>query len=265
VTVLTVKRVDGMLELVRANLPRRVQSAGDFEDWEVIGPALVALVADLFEGIVSSSPPRARLRADILARSLAEYAIAFAWLTAEASERSGRIKSLLLDEFRERRKAGNKLEKEIAGRTAYDDLFDPSKRAGGPLPKSLLDDAVSERLKKLEADPSIKPLPNAFDMAFAADKHWMSEVDLVEHNPYALIYFTLFTGPSFSTHPSITAVAKMVTGQPPELAVGAAEPLGESEMPYGQSFLVLTNTLLISARSLGWPDESVVRRVLARD
>lgn len=240
--VFTIKRVDAVLELVRAYLPKHVVSDGDFEDWSVIAPALVSIVSDLFEGIASSTPPRGRVRAEVLARSLAEYAIAFAWLAGNENDRAAKVKSLLRDEFWERKKAANKLEKEIAGRPAYKDLFDDEKREGA-LPKTLLDGETRKRLTKLEADQSIKPLPNSLDMAFAADQFWMPQVDMIARNPFALVYFTLFTGPSFSTHPSISAVARMTAGAPQNIVVGAAAALGDSEAPYGQSYLTLINTL----------------------
>ncbi len=262
--VITMRRVDAILDLVRAYLPRLVDSSGDFEDWEVISSALVAIVADLFEGIMGCVPPKDRVRAEILARSEAEYAIVFAWLAADDAERQRRIRQLLRDEFEERGRAANQLEREIAGRRIYADLFDDEKRLGAALPKALLDDRAKARLAELENDESATNLPNAFDMAYAADKSWMPRIDTIKRNPYALVYFTLFTGPSFSTHPSITAVSNVVTGTPPQLAVGAARPLGESEMPYGQSYLVLANTLLVAARSLGWPEEEQVLDVMLR-
>lgn len=119
------------------------------------------------------------------------------------------------------------------------------------------------RLEQLRADNTLRSrLPGTLDMAFDADKRWMAEVPEVAHNPFALIYFALFTGPSFMTHPSVSSVARMVVGTPPDLIAGVPEPLGESEMPYGQSFLTLVNMLLVAARSLGWPDEAAIRAVL---
>jgi hypothetical protein len=261
--VFTIKRVDAVLGLVRANLPKQVVSDGDFEDWNVIAPALVSIVSELFEGIASSTPPSGRVRADVLARSLAEYAIAFAWLAGSEGDRAAKIKSLLRDEFWERKKAANKLEKEIAGRPAYKALFDEKRE--GALPRTLLDEGTRARLAKLEADQSIKSLPNSLDMAFTADQFWMPQVDMIARNPFALVYFTLFTGPSFSTHPSISAVARMTAGAPRNIVVGAAAGLGDSEAPYGQSYLTLINTLLVASKSLGWPNESEVRAALFSD
>jgi hypothetical protein len=56
----------------------------------------------------------------------------------------------------------------------------------------------------------------------------------------------------------------MSLGVPPDLVVGAAEPLGVSEMPYGQSLLAFVNMLLVASRALGWPDEATLREVLDR-
>jgi hypothetical protein len=264
VAVLTIKRVDAALELIRACLPKQVDSDGEFEEWNVIAPALVSIVGDLFEGIASCTPPRGRIRAEILARSLAEYAIAFAWLAGSEDDRPARVKSLLRDEFRERSRAANKLEREIAGRPAYKDLFDEEKREGA-LPATLLDEMTRERLASLELDDSIRELPNALDMAFAADKIWMGKIDMVKRNPFAMVYFTLFTGPSFSTHPSISAVARMTAGSAGNVIVGAPAALGDSESPYGQSYLTLISTLLVSSSALGWPDEGAIRDALIRD
>src|SRR5437879_4384064 len=81
-TVVSMKRVDGLLDAVRQNLPRPVSSSGEFEDWNVVGPALIAIAADLFEVVMGATPPRGRVRAEVLARTLTEYAITFAWLSA---------------------------------------------------------------------------------------------------------------------------------------------------------------------------------------
>ncbi|HEV7770604.1 MAG TPA: DUF5677 domain-containing protein [Solirubrobacterales bacterium] len=261
--LLTIRRVDTILGLIRANLPTNVETDGDFEDWNVIAPAMLSIVADLFEGMMVCTPPRGRLRADVLARSLSEHAIAFAWLASSEEARPGRIRSLLLDEFQERSRASNIMEKEIAGRQAYRDLFDETKRFGGAVPKTVLDEPTRNRLKELEADESIKPLPNAFDMAYAADTYWMPKLALVNRNPYALIYYMLFSASSFSTHPSISAVARMTSGSGAgQVTVGAPEGLGESDAPYGPAYLALVNTLTVASTALGWPKPGPILALL---
>jgi len=259
--VVGLQRVDALLNIVRAYLPRQVESTGDFEDWQVVAPALIAIAADLFEGMMGGVPPRGRLRAEVLARSLAEYVISFAWLAAADEDQLRlRLRQFLKDEYLEREKGENKLRDQIGGRAPYRYLFDPAtSRPGGPLPSALLDDQNRERLRQLKADSRIPNLPNTFDMAFAADARWMPEIDLVAHNPFALTYFTVFTGPSFMTHPSVTAVAAVTLGAPPNLVVGAPHSLGSSETPYGQALLSFLNMLLIASRTLGWPAEEDVR------
>jgi hypothetical protein len=264
--VVTVKRVDAIFDQLRQELPRAVESDGDFEDWNVVAPALIAVAADLLEGILASPPPRGRVRAEIFARSLAEYAIAFAWLAgADDEERARRLKALLKDEYREREKVANKLSDHIGRRDDYRDLFDPEKRKGGPLPAQLLDEPTRERLEALKADDSIPGLPDTFSMAFAADERWMPEIDLVEHNRFALIYVTLFSGPSFMTHASVSSVGRVVVGTPPNLIVGTPEALGDSETPYAQAYLTMFNMLLVASRALGWPDEAILRAGIVRD
>jgi hypothetical protein len=266
VTVVTIKRVDGLLEIVRSELPRPVTSSGHFEDWGVAAPALVATGALLFDAIMAATPPRGRVQAEVLARSLTEYTIAFAWVAgADPDERQRRMRALVRNDFNERAKADRKLVDHLRRRKPYAEFFDPNTtRPGGPLPRTLLDVTSRARLEALKDDESIPPLPNAFDMAFAADARWMPEIDLVAQNPFAVIYLVLFTGPSFIAHPSITAMTVLCTGQPPNLVVGAPQGLGGSDMPYGPSLSTFVNMLLVASRTLGWPDEAGVRAVLAR-
>jgi len=260
--VVTLGRVDGLLDLIHREIPREVESTGNFEDWAVMAPALIAVGADLFEAIMALPPPRGRLRAEILARSLAEYAITFAWLSAPArdEERGKRRKRLVKAEFLEREKAENKLKHQLGGQSAYEHLFRGDRL--GAVPRELMADVTRERLNQLKGESGLSPLPNSFDMAFDADKRWMPEVDVIGHNPFAMIYFVLFTGPSFMTHPSVSSIARMVTGSPPRLIVGVPERLSDSEMPYGQALLTLANMLFVASRSLGWPDENELRAVL---
>ena len=178
-TVFTIRRLDGLLELARAHLPRPVKSDGNFEDWDVVAPALVAICADLLEGIATSAPPKGRIRAEILARSLAEYAIAFAWISAadSAEGREARMRSFVKDEFSERERAENKLKDQMGSREGYEHLFADA-GSGGSLPRELLDEPTRTRLEELKADKDLSLPPNAFDQAFEADKRWMPEFEL---------------------------------------------------------------------------------------
>ena len=105
-------------------------------------------------------------------------------------------------------------------------------------------------------------LPGVLDRAFQADVRWMSEIELVAHNPFALIYWLVFTGNSFTTHASISAVDRVVMGTPPDLVVGVTQPLADSSGPYGAGFMAFINMLLVASRSLGWPDEEAIHEAL---
>lgn len=256
--------MDGLLALLRRELPRPVTSDGEFDDWEVFAPALVAAAANLFEGVFASPPPTGRLRAEVLARSFAEYSILFAWVggAEDADARRARLARMVKADFRERDKAANKVA-EIRRRKSYAHLFSPQRP--GPLPDDLLSPETRERVEKFKVEHAVKPPLDTLSMAFAADERWMPEIPLVAHNPFALVYFILFTGPSAVTHPSIRSVDRMVVGEAPDLIVGVVEELGGSETPYGPVLLTFVNVLLIASRILGWPSEPAVAEVLQRD
>ncbi len=251
------KNAEAVLAIVRDVLPREVESDGHHEDWNVIAPALVAVVADLFEGILSSTPPRGRIRAEVLARSLAEYAIVFAWLAGPEGGRDTRIKRLVRSEYIHRTKAANKLGDQIAVREDYKRLFE-----AGRLPEILLDESTKEFMAPLIEDESLKALPNALEMAFEADQVWMPKIELVNENPYAMVYFTVFTGSSSTTHPSVTGIDRMVTGDGGKLLVGAPQLLGESGGPYAGGYLALLNTLWVASLTLEWPAQDSLREAI---
>ena len=86
----------------------------------------------------------------------------------------------------------------------------------------------------------------------------MPEINLVQRFPFAQFYFFVFTGSSFTTHASITAVSRVVIGSAPRLLVGMPDQLGAGEGVYGQSLALLGITLLVASRAMGYPRESDV-------
>ena len=250
--VVTPKRTAALLDLVREGLPVRVESDGDFEDWNVMAPAKLAIVTKLFEGVVGSIPPDNRFRAEVLGRSLAEHAIAFAWLAANDGERERRLKQMVRGEFESRSRAGNQLGDQIYGKERYENLFET-----GRVPRVLLESETQSRLEELR-NSEIPTPPGVLDMALAADSYWVDRSEIIAHNPFALVYFVLFTGPSFVTHTSITAVSRFVDGDPPHLTVGRERANLTSESPYGQSMMTFVNCLLVASETLGWPSEEAI-------
>jgi hypothetical protein len=256
----SVRRAEGLLHVAQRNLPREVESSGAFDDWAVAGPAFVAIVTDLVEGVMAAPPPRGRIRAEVLARSLCEYAITFAWLAGvdDQAERSKRLQSVVKDEFQRRSRAQNQLTDQIAGKSIY------GKRRGAALLERLLDEETEARLVRLEADASIPRRPNVLEAAARADEHWMPIEEPIERVPFALLYLLMFTDHSFTTHATVTALSRVVSGVPPHLTVGHVELMGDADGPYGLALIALTNTLIVASHAIGWPDRQVIDLALER-
>jgi hypothetical protein len=252
--VATIRRAEGLLALAQAHLPRKVHSKGEFEDWGIVAPALVHIVADLAEGVMAAPAPRGRVRAEVLARSLCEYTISFGWLagTDDEGERLNRLRSLVKDEFTRRSRVENQMRDQIGSRVLY------LKRRGPKLPEEFLDQATRARLASLKGDPSIPQRPGSLDAAFAADEFWMPTEEPIERFPFAYLYLLMFAEQSFTTHPTITAISRVVTGSIPDALVGHAELLGDADGPYGLSLVALTQTLIVSSHVLGWPDRAAI-------
>jgi hypothetical protein len=247
------KRAEALLDVVREVLPRSVESDGDFEDWNLIAPALVWTVADFYEGIASVEPPRGRIRGEALARSAAEYAIYFAWLAGPDEGRDGRIRTLLKDEFRQRVKVENRLKDHMLRQPQYEAMIER-----GLFPKTIFDEGSLERKAPVLEDATIPQLPHALEAAFAADLEWMPRLAQVEQYPYAFIHFTTFTSSSSTTHPSVTGIDRVITGGGGQLLVGTPAPFEQATGPYGGGYLALLNTLWVASQALGWPDPAAI-------
>jgi hypothetical protein len=253
--IATIRLADHTLDLIRRYVPRPVQSDGRFDDWGVLAPAFLWIAGDLLEGVLSATPPRGRIRASIMARSLAEYVVTFAWLAAARTEdRDALIQSLIKDEFASRQKTENKLGQGIALMPRYEHLAEPN----GPIPRTMLDQASKDRLATLEADPNIPQLLDALARAFKADERWLDEFEPVRHYPFSWVYVSLFEIGSVMSHPTITAVAKVTAGNPPDLLVGLPESRGRTDTPYSAGLIAMLNMLLVASETLGYPDRQQV-------
>lgn len=254
VGLVDVKKTDALLAVAREVVPRHVETDGNYEDWNVIAPALVAIAADLFEGIMASVPPRGRTRAEVLARSLAEYAITFAWLAGPDSEREKRLKQLLKKEYRNRERIENQLSE-----PQYKSLID-----AGTLSISVLPEKTRDFMAPLLGDETVPKLPNALELAFEADREWRPRVETIQRYPFVFVYFSTFTGLSSTTHPSITGITNVVTELDGKTVVGAPRELEEASGPYGGGYMALLNTLWVAALSLGWPAPAAIRDAWGR-
>jgi hypothetical protein len=121
---------------------------------------------------------------------------------------------------------------------------------------------VRERAEALEADAGVHKLPDLLQMAFVADRRWMPEIEIVHRNPFALFHILMFTGSSFTTHASASAVNRVVQGEPPNLVVGWPDQFDGASGPYGLGILLVANVLVVASRALGWPPEDGVLAAL---
>ena len=87
------RRVDALVALTDRYLPTLVDTDGSYSDWNVAAPAFVALSMNTLEAIFQLPPPRHRVSAEAVTRSLADYGITFAWIAAptDAAERADRM------------------------------------------------------------------------------------------------------------------------------------------------------------------------------
>src|SRR4051794_38407628 len=101
------RRVDALVALTDRYLPTLVDSDGSYSDWNVAAPAFVALCMNTLEAIFQLPPPRHRVSAEAVTRSLADYGITFAWLAAptDDTERTDRMLRFDRDEWLNRRQA----------------------------------------------------------------------------------------------------------------------------------------------------------------
>jgi hypothetical protein len=137
--------------------------------------------------------------------------------------------------------------------------------AKGLLPDSLVPEKTKEFMAELLGDDTIKDMPNALEMAFEADREWMGRVEMLARHPFVSVYFLTFTGSSFTTHPSITGVDRVVTEQGGKTVVGMPQVLGQGSGPYGGGYLALMNTLWAASQALGWPAPAAIQDAMERE
>lgn len=245
------RRVDALVALADRYLPEVVESDGSYGDWNVVAPALVALCTNALESIFQLPSPRHRVAAETVARSLADYAITFAWLAAPTNDndRADRMLRFERDEWRSRGQADKRYTTLLPKRAdLYRDLIER-----GRMPSELLGDAAREKVAAIAAGDGPKGMPPLLDRAIEADTVWTDEIPALSEQPLAGLYASLYASLSFAAHASVTAVDRLVAGQPPRLLVGYAKPLGDEEGPYDIACSITVIVLVIAHLRLGWP------------
>ena len=247
------RRVDAILGLAERYLPRVVETDGTYSDWRVAGPALVALCVRSLEAIFQGPPPRHIVAAETITRSLVDYSITFAWLAApkEETERAERMVRYERDEFLKRDQADRRYTTTLPRRSdLYRELIE-----SGQMPSHLVNEETRARIVAIREADGSKGMPPLLDRAIEADVVWTKELDVLSTQPLANVYASLYASLSMTAHASVTAVDRVVVGEPPSLLVSYPEPLGDRSGPYDIACSLVGVVLLIASRRLGWPPE----------
>ena len=246
------QRATAVLALAYQYLPQDVESLGEFNDWSVVAPGLIAAAAVVVDSIFRLPPPRYRISAEMLARSVFEYAITFAWLAAPKgeNERALRLARFEVDEYHDRETVDKRYVSVLGDkRKRYDELI-----KSGKMPSHLVDPPMQTRMADRRNELKAKNMPDLLELAIQADDRWFDEVKAVGCVPFAHVYGTGYSDHSFVSHASPTAVSRVVSGAG-TLTLG--EPVGETTA-YRMSVLVFAVMLVIASRTLGWPPEADV-------
>ena len=211
----------------------------------------MSLCSNQLESVFHLPPPRHRVSAETLTRSLVDYAITFAWLAAPTDRdvRSDRLARFERDEWGKRAQADKRYTTVLPERAdRYRDLI-----ARGRMPSGLLNAESRARLEEIQQAGGPLGMPPLIDRAIEADEVWTQEIALLRDQPLANVYASVYATLSLTAHASVSAVDRVVIGAPPKLLVGFPEPIGEAQGPYDIAASLTAVVLIIASLRLGWP------------
>jgi hypothetical protein len=209
-----------LCDLLESRLPLTIESDGSEDDWDVVGPAMLAaagrhlraiahLKATFPSGVVSWQ----------LVRSMFEYVATYAWIAAEPETRA---KRWLKADYQQRLKLD-------------DDL--------GSLGERLLDEQNRQRVSEFGAD--ITEMPGSLiDRTTQADQAWSDRFEELgplteDMRSFRRLYPLIYRNASRFTHPSSHVVAAFVIGNPSGLSVGEEHPLERDLALVGSAILAI--------------------------
>jgi hypothetical protein len=219
-----------LCDLLESRLPLTVESDGSEDDWDVVGPAMLAaagrhlraiahLKATFPSGVVSWQ----------LVRSMFEYVATYAWIAAEPETRA---KRWLKADYQQRLKLD-------------DDL--------GSLGERLLDEQNRQRISEFGAD--ITEMPGSLiDRTTQADQAWSDRFEELgplteDMRSFRRLYPLIYRNASRFTHPSSHVVAAFVIGNPSGLSVGEEHPLERDLALVGSAILAIGLAIATTATS----------------
>jgi hypothetical protein len=194
--------------------------------------------------ILDMLPTRRMADAAILARSLYEHAVHFAWLAAEPG-------AVRLERWRK-----NDLRRRIA---AESDM-----RSFG---QGVMTDEALDRMKTQEERLSGAEIVLE-QIADESDQYWAGKIEGLDPSKlrsFGGLYAVLYRQYSPLAHPSMMGLNRVAE----DLGGGRQRIRIESEFdgwgPYSPALMVFGLALFVASKSLGWPDEEEVDAVFARE
>lgn len=228
-----------LIGLVHAHLPSEVRVAGAADAWQLVGPGLLARQVGSLEALLALRPLDRQADAFVLLRTLYEHAVTFAWFAADPGE----------DRHRRFLKSDT---------VARLDADDDARKVGVPLL-----DAESRAKYEGQRGRLPKQMPDLLQRAEAADAHWVGKVpalkDSSETHSYRGLYAIAYRHHSAIAHPTLMGlnfVTVDLPGGPLRVQLEERDP--EMHGPFGLGAILLAFSLLISGRTLGWPDAAAV-------
>lgn len=247
-------QAQALIELVRPKLPidqPLLESAGA---WAVVGPALIARQVGTLEAIFALHPLGRDADPVVLARSLYEHAVTFAWLAADPSEERHRRfrKSDLVRRL--------KIDDDCRGLTDQGvkvRIMSPIERQG-----------FEQQLNALPED--LKQMPDLIDRADGADRHWTGTIEGLAGSDtthsFRGFYAVTYRHESATAHATelgLNWVTKDLPGGGKRVQLEERDPA--SHGPFGRAVLMLAFSLLIAAEAIpGWPSAVEVTQVFER-
>lgn len=227
------QRLLGLIDLAWRSIPRLAPGTGEFHDWNTYARGAVARCAYLSESVLALGDRP--LDGEVIARSLFDHVITFAWVAATPSER---LPTLVADDVRHRLVFAEENAKALGG--------------------AMLPDEVKDEFEALR-----QRLPTAQLMARAADEHWAGVVSDLFRGGSSLsaLYSRGFRGHSASVHPTALGIGPFLSSNAAGAVVVARPVVHPRRCSFGECTTAMTLLLVISGQALGWPNRASVTTI----
>lgn len=154
-----VEQARELRELTTRFLPATVESTGRHGDWPISGFAMISRACGTLESVMALFPRRRHTDAAVIARSLYEQVVTFAWIAIDPTENAP---AWVRWDRQLRIKADN-------------DLRDVGAEA-------LLDKQTRDDFERQIDEGRVMP-DSLADRALAADKHWSQKLETISEDP----------------------------------------------------------------------------------